>query len=339
MKHVTIKDVAKKLNCAVSTISRAFNDKYDIKPETRDLILKTAEEMGYRPNPIARKLIKQRSFNIGIVIPEFVNSFFPEVIIGAQEVLHKKGYQVLIMQSNESQELERKNLETLVDNMVDGMLISLTSEITDKSFLLKLIEKGLPIVCFNRTVEGLNTSKVLFDDYKWAFFATEHLILQGYQEIVHLTGPKDLLLTKERTRGFEDAHRKYKMEPGKKINCGFTMPDGEKQAQKMIDARELPRAIFATSDPCAIGFMKVLKKNGIKIPEDVAVVGFSESSLAENVCPALTSVKQPTYEMGKAAAELLVEQIQNTGIFVPQTIVLNGNLNIRESSVNVQGKA
>lgn len=338
MKHVTIKDVAKKLNCAVSTISRAFNDKYDIRPETRDLILKTAEEMGYRPNPIARKLIKQRSFNIGIVIPEFVNSFFPEVIIGAQEILHEKGYQVLIMQSNESQETERKNLETLVDNMVDGLLISLTSKITNKNYLLKLIERGLPIVCFNRIIEGLNTSKVLFDDYKWAFFATEHLIVQGYKEIIHLTGPQDLLLTKERTRGFDDAHKKYKLEPGKKVPCGFTMKDGEVQAQKMIDAGELPKAVFATSDYSAIGFMKILKNNGYRIPEDIAVVGFSESSLAENVCPALTSVKQPTYEMGKAAAELLVEQIQNTGIFVPQTIVLNGNLNIRESSVNIHGK-
>ncbi|WP_066631856.1 LacI family DNA-binding transcriptional regulator [Labilibacter marinus] len=335
MKHVTIKDVASKLNCSVSTVSRAFNDKYDIRPETRSLILKTAEEMGYRPNPIARKLIKQRSLNIGIVVPEFVNSFFPEVIIGAQDVLHEKGYQVLIMQSNESKDIEYKNVETLVDNMVDGILISLTSEVTDNEYYAKLINRGMPLVFFNRVLEGLNVSRVLFDDYKWAFFATEHLIVQGHRNIVHITGPEELLLTKERIKGFDDAHKKYKIAPGKKVTCGFTMKDGEGMAQKMIDNDELPKAIFSASDLSAIGFMKTLKNNGIRIPEDTAIVGFSESRLAENVYPPLTSVKQPTYEMGRTAAELLIEQIQNTGKFVPQTIVLNGKLNIRESSVNV----
>lgn len=335
MKHITIKDVAKELNLAVSTISRAFNDKYDIKPETRELILKTAEEMGYRPNPIARKLIQQRSFNVGIVVPEFVNSFFPEVLLGAQEVLHEKGYQVLIMQSNESEETELKNVETLVDNMVDGLLVSLTSENNNNSFYEKLLKRNMPIVFFNRVAESLNTSKVVFDDYKWAFFATEHLIVQGYTDIAHIAGPKNLLLSKERSRGFNDAHRKYKLTPGHIISCGFSMREGEELAQQMVEEDTVPRAIFAASDQSAIGFMKTLKNNGYKIPEDVAIVGFSESKLAEHVCPSLTSVKQPTYEIGKAAAELLVEQINNKGIFVPQSIVLNGKLNIRESSVQI----
>ncbi|WP_068473280.1 LacI family DNA-binding transcriptional regulator [Saccharicrinis aurantiacus] len=335
MKHITIKDVAKELNLAVSTISRAFNDKYDIKPETRELILKTAEEMGYRPNPIARKLIQQRSFNVGIVVPEFVNSFFPEVLLGAQEVLHEKGYQVLIMQSNESEETELKNVETLVDNMVDGLLVSLTSENNNNSFYEKLLKRNMPIVFFNRVAENLNTSKVVFDDYKWAFFATEHLIVQGYTDIAHIAGPKNLLLSKERSRGFNDAHRKYKLTPGHIISCGFSMREGEELAQQMVEEDTVPRAIFAASDQSAIGFMKTLKNNGYKIPEDVAIVGFSESKLAEHVCPSLTSVKQPTYEIGKAAAELLVEQINNKGIFVPQSIVLNGKLNIRESSVQI----
>ena len=174
MNYITIKDVAKKLNVSVSTISRAFNDKYDIKKETKELILTTAKEMGYRPNPMAKKLIQKRSFNIGIVVPEFINGFFPEVIIGAQEIFFKKGYQVLIAQSNECFETELKNVETLENNMVDGLLLSISCETKNTEYYQKLIKSGLPIVLFNRVNKNLNASKVLFNDYKWAFFATEH---------------------------------------------------------------------------------------------------------------------------------------------------------------------
>ena len=198
MKHITIKDVAKKLNVSISTVCRAFNNKYDIKENSKNLILKTAKELGYKPNPIARKLTQQRSYNIGIVVPEFSSNFFPEVMLGAQQILHKEGFQVLIMQSNNSWELERKNVETLVDNMVDGLIISLTSEIKNNDYYSSLLKLNIPIVFFNRAVDEILTSKVLFNDYKWALFATEHLIIQGYKNIVHLSGTTNLTLTKNR---------------------------------------------------------------------------------------------------------------------------------------------
>ncbi|MCR1026209.1 LacI family transcriptional regulator [Cellulophaga baltica] len=336
MKHVTIKDVAKKLNVSISTVSRAFNDKYDIKEETKNLILKTAKELGYKPNPIARKLSQQRSFNIGIVVPEFNTNFFPEVMLGAQKVLLDEGYQVLVMQSNSSWEIERKNVETLVDNMVDGLIISLTSEIKNNEYYKSLIDSKIPIVFFNRTVEEIAASKVLFDDYKWALFATEHLIVQGYTDIVHLTGTVNLTLTKNRLRGFEDAFRKHKMPVGKIISCGFTMEDGERIAQEMIDKNQIPRAIFAANDSCAIGAMTIFKKNGLTIPNDIAIVGFTESSLAKHTHPTLTSVEQPTNDIGQTTAKLLLDQINNKGLFVPQTIILNGRLNIRDSSVKIK---
>ncbi|AIZ41830.1 LacI family DNA-binding transcriptional regulator [Cellulophaga baltica] len=336
MKHVTIKDVAKKLNVSISTVSRAFNDKYDIKEETKNLILKTAKELGYKPNPIARKLSQQRSFNIGIVVPEFNTNFFPEVMLGAQKVLLDEGYQVLVMQSNSSWEIERKNVETLVDNMVDGLIISLTSEIKNNEYYKSLIDSKIPIVFFNRTVEEIAASKVLFDDYKWALFATEHLIVQGYTDIVHLTGTVNLTLTKNRLRGFEDAFKKHKMPVGKIISCGFTMEDGERIAQEMIDKNQIPRAIFAANDSCAIGAMTIFKKNGLTIPNDIAIVGFTESSLAKHTHPTLTSVEQPTNDIGQTTAKLLLDQINNKGLFVPQTIILNGRLNIRDSSVKIK---
>jgi len=338
MKHVTIKDVAKKLNCSVSTISRAFNDKYDIRKETRDHILETAKEMGYSPNPMAKSLLKQCSNQIGVVVPEFINAFFPEVIIGIQEVFINKGYQVLIMQSNESHITELENIKTLENNMVDGMIISLSLETKNVDYYKDLIKQGFPLVFFNRVSNELETSKVLFDDYKWAFFATEHLIYQGYKKIFHLGGPAGLVISQNRKDGFIDALRKHKIpfDESSIIETGFMISDGERVMEKLIVENNLPEAIFAVNDPSAIGAMKMLKKHGYKIPEDVALLGFTESKLAELIDPPLTSVAQPTKEIGRTAAKLLLEQIESKGIFIPQTVILNGRLNVRESSMKMK---
>ncbi len=337
MKHVTIKDVAKRLNCSVSTISRAFNDKYDIRKETREMILATAKEMGYSPNPIAKSLLKQCSNQIGVVVPEFINPFFPEVIIGIQEVFLKKGYQVLIMQSNESHITELENVKTLENNMVDGMILSLSLETKNVDYYKGLISQGFPLVVFNRISNELETHKVIFDDYKWAFFATEHLIYQGYKKLVHFSGPSVLVLSQKRKNGFLDALRKHKIpiDESSIIETGFLVSDGEREMEKLINNNNLPDAIFAVNDPSAIGAMLSLKKHGYKIPQDVALVGFSETKFAELIDPPLTSVTQPTHEIGRTAAHLLLEQIESKGIFVPQTVILNGRLNVRESSMKM----
>jgi LacI family transcriptional regulator len=337
MKHVTIKDIAKELNLAISTISRAFNDKYDIRPETKKLILNKAREMGYRPNPFARNLLQQRSMNIGIVIPEFIGSFFPEVIIGAQEVLFKEGYQLLITQSNECCKTEIENVKLLERNMVDGFIISLSHQTKNIECFKELVSSGIPVIFFNRVIDELNTSKVVFDDYKWAFFATEHLIYQNYKKIFHLAGPANLPLAKNRIRGFQDAHKKHRLKIPDSyiIPSDFMIEDGERVAMEIIENDNIPDAIFAAGDLTAIGAMKVFKKHGYKIPEDIAFVGFSEQSLARHVDPPLTSVAQPTFEIGRTAAKLLIAQIENKGVFVPQTITLSGKLNIRSSSMRL----
>jgi len=337
MKHITIKDVAKKLNCSVSTISRAFNDKYDIRKETRELILATANEMGYSPNPMAKSLLKQCSNQIGVVVPEFINPFFPEVIIGMQEVFHKAGYQVLIMQSNESYIHELENVKALENNMVDGMILSLSIETKNVEYYKKMISQGFPLVLFNRVSNELETHKVILDDYKWAFFATEHLIYQGYKKIFHFAGPSGLMFSQNRKNGFIDAHRKHKLavDNSSIVETGLLISDGEREMEELIKNNNLPDAIFAVNDMAAIGAMKVLKKNGLKIPDDVAIVGFTETQIAQLIDPPLTSVAQPTHEMGRATALLLLDQIENKGIFVPQTVILNGRLNVRESSMKL----
>jgi len=335
MRHVTIKDVAKALNCSISTVSRAFNDKYDIRSETREKILRVAKEMGYSPNPIARKLTQQRTYNIGIVVPEFINPFFPEVVIGIQDVLLKKGYQVLIMQSNEDSDAELENIKTLEHNFVDGIILSLSKESHNIEHLNTLIEKGFPFVLFNRVNDSLPVSKVVFDDYKWAFFATEHLLQQGLKKIFHFSGPKNQSFSSNREKGFIDAHRKYgiKVSNDQIFETDLLVKDGERVVERLIESQNLPDGIFAVNDPVALGALKVLKRNGIRIPQDIAIVGFSETQIAELVHPPLTSVIQPTHQMGEVAAELLLKQIESNSFSIPETVVLSGRLNIRESSV------
>lgn len=338
MKHITIIDIAKALNISKSTVSKAFNNKSDINSATRDLILRKASEMGYSPNPFAKRLINRCSNQIGVVVPEFINAFFHEVMLGMQDVLFKKGYQILIMNSNESGTKELENIKTLESNMVDGIIISLASE-ENIPYYKELIGKGFPLVLFNRAPgEQLSASKVIFDDYKWSFFATEHLIHQGNKKIIHFSGPLGLSISKQRKNGFLDAIRKHKLsiQDCSIIETGLQLNDGEREMEKLIQYNKLPEAIFAVNDPTAIGAMKMLKKYGFKIPDDVSIVGFTESKLAELIEPPLTSVAQPTYDIGAAAAKLLLEQIESNGIFIPQTVVLNGRLNTRESSVKIQ---
>ena len=337
VKRITIKDVAQQLNVSISTVSRAFNDSYDIREETRTKILRVAHEMGYRPNPIARKLIQQKTFSVGVVVPEFINSYFPEVIMGIQQVLIRKGYQVLVMQSNECHTTERENVRTLEDNRADGLIISLSREGCNQGYYLSLIEKGYPMVFFNRVDEAVPASRVVFDDYKWAYFATEDLISQGHRRIYHLSGYQHLGLVQQRIRGFQKALTKFSIPytPDHVVEAGFSIEEGQTAMEKLLAAHELPEAIFAANDPVAIGAMKVIKKAGLRIPHDIALVGFSECRMAEVVDPPLTSVRQPTIEMGKAAAELLLQQMAANGQATPQTIVLDGTLNVRASSLAI----
>ena len=338
MQYVTIKDVARALFVSAATVSRAFNDKYDVKKETRELILRKAKEMGYRPNPIARKLLQKHSFNIGVIVPEFINSFFPEVIMGIQQVFLEKGYQVIIMQSNECAQTELENMLSMEDNMVDGILLSLTKETTNITHLEHLIQEKFPMVLFNRINESLPISKVVFNDYKWALFATEHLIEQGCKKIFHFSGPKHLTLSRNRIRGFERALEKHKLpfDESQVIETGFFIEDGERIMEHLIKTNNIPDGIFATNDPTAIGALKVLKKYGYKIPDDVAVVGFSNTKMAEIVEPALTSVEQPTIQMGIIAGGLLLDQLTSEETCKPQTIVMEGKLIVRDSSLKIK---
>ncbi len=337
MKHVTIKDIARELKISVSSVSRAFNDKHDIKKETRELVLKKAEEMGYIPNTIARKLLRRKSFYIGVVVPDFVNRFFPEVLVGIQDVFLKVGYQVFIMQSNELQQNEIENVKALVENMVDGLLVAICTQTKDFSYYQNLLKKKFPMVFFNRTQDELSASSVTFNDYQWAFLATEHLIRQGCNRPVHLAAPYDTPIARNRKQGFIDALSKHHIPTPEElvVNADYHAEDGEERIENLISSNFEFDGVFAVNDLCAIGAMKALKRNGLAIPEDVAVIGFTKTLLSKYVEPQLSTIEQPTYEMGKTAAELLLKQINadEDQIPKPEKIVLSGQLISRASSV------
>lgn len=334
MKNTTIKDVAKRLNVSISSVSRAFNNTYDIKKETRERILKAAEEMGYYPNPIAKKLTQKQTFNIGVVVPEFINEYYSEVIRGIQDILISMGYQVLIMQSDNQPERELENVKTLVQNMMDGIIICPSVKSKNMDYYLDEINKGYPIVFLNRIEQNLPAKKVLFNNTKWSFFATEHLIYQGYKKIYHLSGSNDLGITKDRTQGFIQAMKKhhFSKDDYKVIETGILSEEAMEKIQKLVDTNDLPEAFMCVNDLVALSTISVLKQNRIEVPKDIGVMGFTETKIAGLVSPKLSSVKQPTYEMGKSAAEMLMKLINNETI-LSDTIILNGSLNIRESSI------
>src|SRR5687768_1641305 len=206
---VTIKDIAKALDLSTSTVSRALRGSYEISPETKKLVLEYAEKINYRPNPIALSLKERRSRAIGVVVSEIANNFFSQAINGIESIAYNRGYHVIITQSHESRDREKVNVEHMAARGVDGLLVSLSSETADLSYLKDLHEKGMPIVFFDRITDEIQTHKVTANNYNGAFVATEHLITQGYKHIAHVTSSPFLSITKERLEGYKAALQKH----------------------------------------------------------------------------------------------------------------------------------
>lgn len=302
--HITIKDIAKALGISTSTVSRALSDAWDVKRETREQVLAMAKKLNYHPNLNAKNLQNKRTGTVGIIIPEFVSSFFPRVIMGIQEVLYGENYHMFITQSNESRSQELENMRMLREHMVEGIIISTTNEGGNEDAYKELIDSGMPLVFFNRCPKTLAAPKVMIDDCLMAEKAVEHLIDTGRRNIVHLVGPVNLEVSASRSQGFANTLNRHGIDPeGRCLPAGIFIKDGYDAAQRLLDAgAPLPDAIFCFNDPVAIGAMKALKNAGIRIPQDIAIVGFSEGSMATVVEPQLTTVQQPMHEMGRQAA-------------------------------------
>jgi LacI family transcriptional regulator len=313
---ITIKDIAKALGISTSTVSRALRDSHEISPETKQLVLDTAEKLNYRPNPIALSLKERRSRSIGVVVCEIANSFFSQVINGIESIAYDRGYNVIISQTHESYDREVMDLHYLSSRSVDGLLISVSTETNDMSHLKQLHEKGLPIVFFDRITDEIDTHMVIVDNFRGAYEATEHLIQNGYKKIAAIANSEFLSITHERLAGYREALVANGIKPDDKYvkHCfygGMIFSEIEDAINKLMTLKQKPDAIFATSDKLTTGCLKTLKRRGLKVPDDMALVGFSNSDIAELLNPSLTVVKQPAQEMGQTAIELLLQIIES----------------------------
>ncbi len=331
--QVTIKDIARDLGISPSTVSRALKDHPDISKETKKQVNELASKLNYKPNIIALSLRSQRSNVIGVIIPEIVHYFFSSVISGMEDVAIAHGYSMMISQSMEDYEKEVAACNTFLNGIIDGLLISVTKETVNYDHIKKMEEEGIPIVFYDRYVEEFNSDKVVIDDFGGAYQATEHLIIQGRRKIVHFQGPQNRLIGQNRLNGYLKAmHNNGVVIDSKLIIPCDTYQQAISETQKLIDSKVKFDAIFTVNDFTAIGVIKTLKKNGIKIPEDVSVVGFGDDQVAEMVEPSLTTIHQPGFEMGKKAMELLIKRINLSGPETPANEILQTKLVVRESS-------
>jgi DNA-binding LacI/PurR family transcriptional regulator len=334
VKNITIKNIASELNLSVSTVSRALNDHPDIHNQTKKLVNKVANELGYKPNIIARNLKTMRSNQIGVIVPEIRHDFFSNAISGIEEVAYQKGYTVIIAQSNEQEEREIINLNSMYLHRVSGILVSISQTTTGSEHFKRLIEKGVKMVFFDRVCSDLNVPKVHIDDLESSYKVVDYLLKKGYRKIVHLAGPQNLDICKNRRYGYEkalkDANVNY--EP-LVFEGGMHENDGYQNVNKIIDLGITECAIFAVNDPVAIGAMKRLKELKIEIPKQIGIVGFSNNPITELVSPQLSTLEQPAFEMGRKAAEILIDQIEEkNGSQCAEDIKIETKLIIREST-------
>lgn len=339
---VTIKDIARELGISPSTVSRALKDHPDISSETKKAVNQLAKELNYQPNTVALNLRQSKTNTIGVIIPEIVHFFFSTVISGIEDVAYSAGYNVILAQSNESQAREITDLKALFNSRVDGMLMSVSRDTTNFDHIESILEKGVPFVFFDRVYNNPRLSKVIVDDFVGAKEATLHLIAQGCKRIAHIKGPPNLDISKDRLAGYREAleenNIKFKEELIAACPSG-TIEEGKLATTKLLGLKQKPDAIFATNDPAAMGAMQAIKEKGLKIPQDVAVIGFSNWFFSSLMDPPLSSVDQPGFEMGQEAAKILIRQIEKKGKdkedteILPETKVLKTKLVVRASSL------
>ncbi len=334
--EITIHDIARKMNIAASTVSRALNNNPIVNQETRRLIERTAREMGYRPNTMAANLRTRRTNTIGVILPLINRYFFSSVISGIEDIAYKNGFAVTISQSNDNFEKETKIAQNFYSNRVDGIIVSLGMETKSFEHLRLFSEKKVPVVFFDRVADDVSAHKIVVDDYQGGYRATEHLIASGGKRIAHIGGPLNLNIYRDRRDGFKTAihHAGLPVDESMIIHNSLTRADGTNAIKRLMANPKKPDAIFCANDTTALSAIIHLREKGIKVPNDILIVGFSNEPFSEVVTPSISTIGQPGFEMGQKAAELLITDIKSKNaddLF--QKLVMPTELIIRDSSV------
>jgi LacI family transcriptional regulator len=339
MKDITLKEIATKLGISITTVSKALKNYPDVSAKTKKAVIDLAQTLHYTPNSFAVNLRTKESKTIGLIIPEVVHHFFSNVVNAIIDEAEKNGYLVIILQSNESLALEKKQVELLINKRVDGIIMSLSNESNNDDHIKEIINRNIPFVMFDKINKLITCSKVIIDDQKAAFNAVQHLIDAGCKKIVNIRGPLNPQNSIDRYIGYKKALEKNNIPLDSKLvyTCEkVNFEEGLEFAKQIIKDNPDVDGIFAITDLVAVGVLTYFNNNGIKVPDQVAVIGFSNWFMSQVLTPKLSSVEQPSHEMGVASFNLLMEEMtcHKEGIpFNPRTIELDTSTIIRESSV------
>lgn len=338
--RITIKDLAKELNLAPSTISRALANHPAISNSTKKIVKDTADKLGFTPNSIAASFRNKKTKSIGIIVPRIDIHFHSRVISGIEEFAYNKGYNVTIFQSKDSYKREKEIVKILQTRMVDGIIACLALETKNYDHLKKIIKSKLPLVFYDRTPENLETSKVTINDFDSSYVATEHLINMGCKRIAHIAGNQTTGIFKARLEGYKAALKANNLAINEELileTNGLSYQEGVVCAKKLLQTSPLPDGVFCANDYTAASVVQEFNKKQINIPGQMAVVGFSDYPIAQIIEPNLTTINDRAIQMGESAAKLLIQQIEDVDqdIIDYQTITLKTELIIRESTARL----
>ena len=339
MKETTLKEIAETLGISITTVSKALKNYSDVSEKTRKAVIALAEELSYTPNSFAVNLRTKESKTIGLIIPEVVHHFFSNVINGIIAEAEKKGYLVIILQSNESLELEKKQVALLINKRVDGIIMSLSNESNNDFHIKEILRKEIPFVQFDKISKLIPSSKVIINDQKAAMEAVQHLIDKGCKKIAHIRGPENPQNAIDRFIGYKKALEKNGVPYDSKLvySCkNVTFEEGIEFAKQIVDEHPDVDGIFVITDLVAVGVLAYFNEKGIQVPNQIAVIGFSNWFMSQVITPKLSTVDQPSYEMGVAAFSLLLEEMicrKDGKVFIPRTIELETSIIERDSSL------
>jgi LacI family transcriptional regulator len=335
-KEVTIYDIAKKLNISPATVSRGLQDHPAISKKTKKKIIEMVDELGYRTNHFARNLRQQHTKTIGVIVHELNSNFITSVLAGIEKVTTEEGYDIIIAHSSESYEKEAANAENLFNKRVDGLIASLSFDTTNLDHFQRFIDKGVPVMFFDRVEQDGDNSVVIIDNAKCGYVATNHLIEQGCKRIVHVTSSLKRNVYSQRFKGYKDAlfDNELPFDNSMLIVGDLTEKAGVDAAMKVLKMKPRPDGAFITNDFVAAVFMRTLKEHGISIPKDIAIVGFNNDAIGHLIEPALTTINYPGLDMGEIAARNLINHLKGlSNIHQTNTIIVRSELIVRKSSL------
>ncbi|MBX2827058.1 MAG: LacI family transcriptional regulator [Flavobacteriaceae bacterium] len=313
MKQVTLKQIAENLGISITTVSKALKNYPDVSKKTKALVKEEAKKLQYKPNVFAVNLRTKQSKTVGLIIPEVVHHFFSSVINGIIEQAEKKGYLVIILQSNESYKLEKKQIDLLISKRVDGIMISLASTTVDISHLQEVQSLDIPLVMFDKISKLIPCSKIVIDDRKAAYDATKHLIDSGCKRIAHFRGALLPQNSIDRFLGYKKALEDHGLtyDPSLVYICeNVNYEEGREAAERLLKEHNDVDGIFTITDLVAVGAIAVFNERGVKVPDDISIMGFSNWFVSQAITPSLSTIDQPGYEMGKRTFKQLYKEMK-----------------------------